>query len=502
MTGEANQAAPRPWAKVAPPKPLLLKFPAILLSFIASMNPTKTRFAPSPTGLMHIGNARTALFSALYGESFLLRIEDTDAERSRREFVDELLADLRWMGLPWQEGPQTAEPGPDYFQSRRGAVYQRYYDALEQNGLAYPCFCTPRELEISRKIQLSSGQPPRYTGKCAHLNPEEVARKRAEGLEPTLRFKVPKRETVEFLDGVRGPQKFATDDIGDFIIRRADGSAAFFFCNAIDDALMGVTHVLRGEDHLANTPRQLLVLKALDLPAPQYAHNSLILGDDGAPLSKRNGSRSIAQLREEGYFPLALLNMLARLGHHYDSEDIMDFAALKARFDLSRLGKSPARFDIDHLKHWQQLAVRSADPATLKPWLHAETRALVPEDQLAAFLDIVRSNCLFPAEADGWARILFADELKAEPDMAAAARGAGEAFFLAALDAATLAGADFDAFMKALKAKTGAKGKGLFLPLRAALTGRHDGPELGALYRILDPARLHRRLAEFTYESE
>jgi nondiscriminating glutamyl-tRNA synthetase len=466
------------------------------------MTSTKTRFAPSPTGLMHLGNARTALFSALYGDAFLLRIEDTDAERSRREFVDELLADLRWMGLAWNEGPADGEPSEAWFQSRRGALYERYYDALERQGLAYPCFCSPRELEISRKIQLGSGQPPRYSGKCAQLGPEDANRKRAEGLVPTLRFRVPKREVVEFEDGVRGLQKFATDDIGDFIIRRADGSAAFFFCNAIDDALMGVTHVIRGEDHLANTPRQMLVLRALGLPVPRYAHCSLILGDDGAPLSKRNGSRSIAQLREEGYFPRALLNMMARLGHHYESDELMDFSTLKARFDLSHLGKSPARFDPAHLDHWQQLAVRSADEATLWHWLRAETRAIVPEGCRAEFLDIVRSNCVFPGQADEWARILFTDEWQVRPDMAEAARAAGEPFFLAALDAATAAGPEFEVFMRELKARTGAKGKGLFLPLRAALTGRHDGPELGTLYRVLDPHRLHRRLAEFTYESQ
>lgn len=466
------------------------------------MNPTKTRFAPSPTGLMHIGNARTALFSALFGDAFLLRIEDTDAERSRREFVDELLEDLRWLGLRWHEGPETGEPNADWFQSRRGALYERYYTELEQKGWAYPCFCSPRELEISRKIQLSSGQPPRYSGKCAHLGAGEAARKRAEGLVPTLRFRVPKNELVEFDDGVRGPQKFATGDIGDFIIRRADGSAAFFFCNAIDDALMGVTHVLRGEDHLANTPRQMLVLRALGLPVPSYAHSALILGDDGAPLSKRNGSRSIAQLREEGYFPAALLNMMARLGHHYESDELMDFATLRARFDLSHLGKSPARFDPAHLDHWQHLAVRAAADGALLDWLRAETRAIVPGEQCAEFLDIVRSNCVFPDQADEWARILFTDELRLDGAAAEPARQAGESFFLAAIDAAEAAGADFDGFMKALKANTGAKGKALFMPLRTALTGRHDGPELGTLYRVLDKHRLRRRLAEFTYESE
>lgn len=466
------------------------------------MKSTKTRFAPSPTGLMHLGNARTALFSALFGDRFLLRIEDTDSERSRSEFVDELIADLRWMGLNWDEGPENAEPDERYFQSCRGAVYQRYYEELEQQGCAYFCFCSPRELEISRKIQLSSGQPPRYTGKCSHLTADEVSHKFEEGLRPTLRFRVPKNQTVEFEDLVRGPQKFATDDIGDFIIRRADGSAAFFFCNAIDDALMGVTHVLRGEDHLANTPRQMLVLAALGLPIPQYAHISLILGNDGAPLSKRNGSRSLKQLREEGYFPSALLNMLARLGHHYDSDELMDFKALKANFDLSRLGKSPARFDVAHLDHWQQLVVRSADDETLRSWLRKETAAIIPDEHLAAFIEIVRSNCVFPDQADRWARILFTDELQFDPDAAEAAAQAGESYYLSAIDAANAAQGEFDVLMRELKARTGTKGKTLFMPLRAALTGRLDGPELGAIYRLLDPHRLHRRLAEFTYESE
>jgi len=461
------------------------------------MNHTKTRFAPSPTGLMHLGNARTALFSALLGERFLLRIEDTDQERSRSEFVSELLEDLRWMGLHWDEGPHSAQAEADYFQSQRGAVYARYYDQLEQAGLAYPCFCTPTELEVARKVQLSAGQPPRYSGKCGRLNPEDIERRLQKGLQATLRFRVPRNAMVEFEDAVRGPQKFHTDDIGDFIIRRADGSPAFFFCNAIDDSLMGVTHVVRGEDHLSNTPRQLLILKALGLPTPGYAHISLVLGDDGAPLSKRNGSRSINQLREEGYFPLALLNMLARVGHHYDSEGLLGQDELKRLFNLGHLGKSPSRFDIAHLHHWQEVVIRATDDETLWQWLHTETRALVPEDSKALFMDIVRSNCVFPKQADEWARILFADELVLSPDIEALARQAGEPFFLAALDSATAAGEDFDAFMTQMKARSGAKGKALFMPLRAAMSGRTDGPELAKLYQALSPYLLRKRLAEY-----
>lgn len=466
------------------------------------MSPAKTRFAPSPTGLMHIGNARTALFSALLGEAFLLRIEDTDLERSRREFVEELLKDLRWLGLDWDEGPVDEEPVEAWFQSCRGGIYQHYYEELERKGLAYPCFCTATELEVSRKIQLASGRPPRYSGRCAKLTPDEAEALRGEGRVPTLRFRVPGGQTVAFEDGVRGPQKFLTDDIGDFIIRRADGSAAFFFCNAIDDALMGVSHVMRGEDHLTNTPRQLLMLQTLDLPMPCYTHTSLILGDDGAPLSKRNGSRSINQLREAGYFPTALVNMMARLGHYYATDELLDWAGLKDRFSVQHLGKSPARFDPAHLDHWQSLAIRAVSDEVLDNWLRAETRAIVPVERCAVFRDLVRSNCLFPDQADEWARILFTDEpLPVDEVALAAARQAGEPFFLAALDAAGAAGEDFDGFLAKLKAATGAKGRNLFMPLRAAFSGRHDGPELGLLYRVIEPRRLHLRLAEYTYPS-
>lgn len=466
------------------------------------MNQTKTRFAPSPTGLMHLGNARTALLSALYGSRFLLRIEDTDPERSREEFVRDLLFDLAWLGLRWDEGPCSAQPSADFFQSRRSAIYAGYYARLQAEQRAYPCFCSPGELEIARKIQLNAGQPPRYNGTCARLDATEVARRQAEGLAATLRFRVPKHQTVLFEDAIRGPQTFLTDTLGDFIIRRADGSPAFFFCNAIDDALMGVTDVIRGEDHLTNTPRQMLILAALELPVPRYAHISLILGDDGAPLSKRNGSRSIRQLREEGYFPAAVVNMLARLGLTYQDDACLDLDALRQGFDLNRLSKSPARFDPVHLNHWQHKAVRSVDDATLWDWLHPECRALVPAACQADFLTLVRGNCVFPADADEWARLLFTDEWNLTPTVAAEVQAAGEPFFLALLDAATACEDDFDAFMARIKTTSGRKGKALFMPLRLALTGRHDGPDMGQIYRMLTPERLRGRLAEFTYPSQ
>lgn len=450
----------------------------------------KTRFAPSPTGLIHIGNARTALFSALLGDQFLLRIEDTDAERSQSVFVEALIQDLHWLGLAWEEGPQEATPTKSWFQSERGEIYLAYYEQLEATGRAYPCFCTPQELEIHRKVQLSSGRPPRYSGKCAKLSQEERAQRLDRGLQPTLRFRVDAGSVVEFNDGGRGIQKFQTDDIGDFIIRRADGTAAFFFCNAIDDSLMGVTRVVRGEDHLTNTPRQIMILNALGLPVPQYAHTALILGDDGAPLSKRNGSRSIQELREAGYFAQAIVNLMARLGHHYDSDALMDLKSLKAEFKLGSLGRSPARFDITHLNHWQSLVLRQVTDEQLDAWLHDETRALIPLEAQPAFRELVRSNCAFPQDAHAWAQILFTDEPFASQD----APDADETYFRAALAAHEQHPTDYAGFIACLKDKSGAKGKALFMPLRMALSGRHDGPELAQLYLLLPAGRLKHRL--------
>lgn len=466
------------------------------------MHSARTRFAPSPTGLIHLGNARTALFSKLHGPRFLLRIEDTDRERSREEFVAALMEDLRWLGLAWDEGPADSVPEPAYHQSQRAAVYAEYYRRLQDAGLAYPCYCTPAELEIARKVQLASGRPPRYSGKCAKLSAEEAALLKAEGREATLRFRVPADETVQFEDAVRGAQSFATNDIGDFIIRRADRSAAFFFCNAIDDALMGVTCVLRGEDHLSNTPRQILVLRALNLPVPQYGHVSLILGDDGAPLSKRNGSRSIRELREEGYLPQAVINLLARLGHHYEQDGLLDLAGLSAGFRLERLGKAPARFDPVQLNHWQEAAVHATPDEVLWDWLHEDTRVLIPHERRHAFLDIVRSNCRFPRDAHRWAAILFNDALERDAAMTAVANGAGEDFFRAAFDAAATAHLEPAAFLDRIKSATGAKGKALFQPLRAALTGCLDGPEIAKVCTLMEPHRLRMRLAEFMGESE
>ena len=458
----------------------------------------KTRFAPSPTGDLHLGNVRTALFSYLlarhHGGSLLLRVEDTDATRSSAEAERNLLQDLRWLSLQWDEGPEVDGDSGPYHQSARQAIYEHHFADLERQGLSYPCFCTPTELEIARKVQLASGRPPRYAGTCAQLTEDQTAAKRQQGLTASTRFRVPDGEMIEFVDLVRGPQRFASNDIGDFVIRRADGSAAFFFCNALDDALMGVTHVLRGEDHLSNTPRQLLLLQALGLRCPGYGHVSLIVGEDGKPLAKRLGSLSVKNLRERGYLPSAINNALARLGHHYEHTGFMDLPQLSDSFGTSHLGHAPARFEIKQLDHWQQEAIRHEPDDALWAWLPGDVRETISTARKPVFLKLVRENVRLPEEARDWAQILFTDSFACSEQATAALHTASPVFFTEALRAHTENPGDFRQFSETLKAKTGLSGKSLFQPLRAALTGRLDGPDLASLYTMIDFDRLQQRL--------
>lgn len=456
----------------------------------------KTRFAPSPTGYIHMGNARTALFSYLaaqaQGGDFVLRIEDTDAERSREEYVDALREDLLWLGLPWQEGPDADKGNGPYWQSQRDAIYAQYYQKLQEMGMVYPCFCTPVELELMRKMQAQAGLPPRYDGRHANLTPEQVAERKAEGQTFTLRFRVPKGEEVVFDDMVKGKQRFKTDDIGDFIIARGDGSPAFFFCNAIDDALMGITHVLRGEDHLTNTPRQILMLKALGLNVPNYGHMNLILGTDGAPLSKRNGSRNIRQMQAEGFRPDAVLNYMARLGHYYENPAYMSPTELGAAFKVENCGSAPARFDEAQLHYWQKEAVMRMDDAAWWDWIGEEARHMVPVDKQALFIETIRPNTVFPQDALTWATILFAPlTLSTEAEEVVAATG--DAFLTAVETSVALSYADM---VEAVKLASGAKGKGLFMPLRLLMSGRHDGPEMAKMWQLIGREGILARLGQ------
>src|SRR5688572_3821360 len=458
-----------------------------------------TRFAPSPTGALHPGNARTALFSFLFargsGGRFVVRVEDTDRERGGESFVAHQLDDLAWLGLEFDAGPGRDDGRGPYRQSERGGIYAGLFDRLEAGGHAYPCFCTPAELEVARKTQLAAGKPPRYPGTCRGLDGAARAARAAAGRKPALRFAVAGPETLRFDDLVRGPQAAEAEGIGDFLVRRADGGAVFFFCNAVDDALMGVTHVLRGDDHLSNTPRQLLVLRALGLAAPRYGHLPLLLDAGGAPQSKRRGSVTVRALRERGYLAAALGNYLLRLGHHGAPDDWVDPAALPHHFHVDKLGRAPAHFDAVQLDHWQREAVRRLDARDASRWLAAEFPAGWTDDRREAVATLLQGNVLLPSEAREWLAVLGGTLPPLPAEAADAIAEAGPAFFEAALASYGETGGNLAALADRLKSRTGRKGKALFMPLRFALTGRHDGPELALILAAMPQALVRDRLA-------
>jgi glutamyl-tRNA synthetase len=449
-----------------------------------------TRFAPSPTGSLHLGNVRTALFSHLWarksGGRFILRIEDTDVERSEPRFRDALMTELRWLGLDWDEGPEVGGPCAPYVQSERGSWYQELFARLEAEGLAYPCFCTPEELELSRKLQRMAGKPPRYAGTCRALSAAERAERRARGQRPTLRFAVSANRMIEFTDLVHGPQKFSSSDIGDFIVRREDGTAAFFFCNAVDDAAMGVTHVLRGDDHLTNTPRQLMLLDALGMRRPGYGHVGLLVGADGAPLSKRHGSTSLKEFRERGFLPAALLNHLFRLGHTSDVDGWLAPKDMPAHFRPEHLGRAAARFEESQLVHWQKETLQRMSSAEIGAWLGLADSA--------AFVELMRHNVVLPTDAAPWLAVVRGELPPLGADEERVIAAAGPEFFAAAAAALGQSGADLHLLAKILKEGTGRGGAALYMPLRVALTGRAHGPELGPLLKLMPLETARRRL--------
>jgi nondiscriminating glutamyl-tRNA synthetase len=456
----------------------------------------KTRFSPSPTGLMHLGNLRTALFNVLLAKSliqhdptslFLLRIEDTDLARSQVEFTEKLIQDLQWLALHWQEGP--------YYQSQRHDIYETYYQRLLEQKQAYWCFCSETELAITRKTQLSQGIAPRYPGTCRHLTTEQIEQKKAKGTVPALRFRSPENEMIMFEDFIQGKKVFSANDIGDFIIKKADGSASFMFCNVLDDALMNVTHVMRGEDHLTNTPRQLLILKALGLPPMQYGHMPLITGFDGKPLSKRNGSQSVEELKRQGYFPQAIINYLSRLGHHYENDKLCSLEELGKTFSISHIGRSPARFDDMQLRHWQKEVVIRLSDIEFVEWVKEEITEFVPGPQQMIFAQTIKQNIIFPSDARDWAKQLLSDDYVLDDPKAIESLGtAGVTNLIAIKEAIQAEGEDYSAVQAKVAAQTGLKGKLLFMPIRAAITGRTFGPELAKIFVLMGKARLLNRV--------
>ena len=417
-----------------------------------------------------------------------LRIEDTDTERNQTGSIEGIKADLAWLGLDWQ-GDETGNP---WRQSQRLPQYEVLFNTLKEK--TYPCFCSDSTLKAERIKQQAAGKPPRYSGTCSTLPPTEAKRRIDSGEPHTWRFRVP-RQAVRFNDLIHGPLSFNSQDFGDFIIRRADGSFPFLFTNAADDALCGVTDVIRGDDHLSNTPRQILLLQALNRPPPRYGHLPLIINDSGRPLSKRDGLTSVSVWREQGFLPLALNNHLARTGHRYPPQidrTLHPLPALAEHFNENALSKSAARHDETHLRHWQKETVLSLPENELSQWLGAEATAGIPA--AAGWTRALQENILFPQEAIDWRNLLTAD---LPPPTAEARR------ILAATPSPLLTAAaaqaetdDWPTFSQAIKAATGLTGKALYLPLRAALTGRTDGPNLPEIYTRIGKTRRQNRLRQ------
>jgi nondiscriminating glutamyl-tRNA synthetase len=482
-------------------------------------NDIRVRFAPSPTGPLHVGNARTALFNFLFarqkGGAFILRLEDTDLERSNAEAEKAILRDLRWLGFDWDEGPdQPGDRGP-YRQSERVEVYRRYAQEFLAKGNAYRCYCTAEELEEKRRRLLAKGIPPRYDGRCRHLTAEEEHSFSAAGRSPSLRFKV-KARTVEFQDLVKGRVSFDGQKLGDFIMLRSDGGAPYNFAVVVDDGLMGITHVIRGEDHLTNTPRQLLLYEALGFSPPQFAHLPLILGPDRTPLSKRHGATAVAHFREEGYLPGALANYLALLGWSGEgAREIYSVGELIKNFSLQRVSRSAAIFNYEKLNwvnrnHLKSLAgeekLELARPFLQKKclpldqlensWWKAALEVVWEEvDNLSQLADHVSIFC-----DGGWKMEADAESLLRKEESRKILQALGEELLtIPQLDAG-----HYQRIVSTLAQRHHLSGRGLYMPLRAALTGKSRGPELEKIFVLLGKEKVLQRveLALRTAEAE
>ena len=460
------------------------------------MGNVRVRFAPSPTGHLHVGGARTALFNWLFaqheGGRFILRIEDTDVERSERGFEAALLEDLAWLGLIWDEGPGPGGASGPYRQSERVALYRERADRLVAEGKAYPCFCTDEELERKKEARLGASLPPQYDGTCRFSSPAERERRRAEGLPESIRFIIPGNDERRLDDLIRGEVVFPGGMVGDFVLVRSNGLPTYNFAAAIDDSLMGITHVIRGEEHLSNTVRQLLIYEALDLRAPRFAHIPLILGADRSKLSKRHGAPNIGDFRERGYPAEAVVNYLAFLGWSPPAGgEILAMDDLIRDFTLERVSPSPGIFDEVKLNWVAAQHVRAGGAARYfeeaLPYFPEDVKNGYPRERLMEIFTMLAENlpCFSRIEEDVKPFRPGVPELAGEVrETAAAARGLLAACLEAIGACSDWSAAAIGALIKETGARLGVKGKALYMPLRAAVTGALHGPDLSRIMEI------------------
>jgi nondiscriminating glutamyl-tRNA synthetase len=437
----------------------------------------RVRFAPSPTGHLHVGGARTAIFNWLFakhhGGAFIIRVEDTDQARSTRESEQMVLDDLRWLGLDWDEGPDTGGPHAPYRQSERRDQYNAAAGELTARGVAYRCYCSEEELEAKRKQAEAEGRPPHYDLTCWRNRREDDA-------PHAIRFHVPEDGDVTIDDHIRGEVTWKKESLGDFIIVRSDGYPTYNFCVVVDDHDMAITHVIRAEEHLTNTHRQVLIYRACGWDVPRFAHVSLILGQDRTKLSKRHGATSVSAYAEEGYLPDAMVNYLTLLGWSSpDGLDVFSRDYAIANFSLERVNAAPAVFDPQKFEWVNGQYVHAMSAAQLAPLV----RPFFDVPWLEEGIDVVKTSVHRLTEFAPALQFVL-DYTPPEIDRAFAEKLAEEL----RANGAPHDEAGYKAMVERLKTTTGAKGKALFMPLRLAMTGTEHGPELVRVIPLLQRA--------------
>jgi nondiscriminating glutamyl-tRNA synthetase len=469
----------------------------------------RVRFAPAPTGLLHIGNARTALFNFLFARhhqgTLVLRIEDTDLERSNDTSMDRIMEDLHWLGILWDEGPDCNGSVGPYRQSQRISIYREFADRLSQEGKSYKCFCSEERLEKLRKEQLSKGRMPRYDGRCRSLSAEEISRMESSGLRPVLRFHVG-RGAILFEDLIHGKMNFDSAGMGDFIIVRSDGMAAYNFACVVDDHLMQITHVIRGEDHLSNTPRQILLYQALSWQPPLFAHHPLILGSDRSPLSKRHGATAVSQYREEGFLPEALENYLILLGWTPPSgQETLPLEKMVEEFSIQGISRSAPIFNRKKLEWLNSFYIREKEEEYLSemliPYLQ---KAGIQTDQvdhqrLKEISEVLKENLVVLSQVKEYLGIFFDEQFFFEDGAKTILQDPRNRETLRSVlslleESLEIIPGDQTSLLSQLEKMTGQKGKHLYAPLRAGVTGKTKGPELARILPLLGKERIIKRL--------
>jgi len=463
------------------------------------MQENRVRFAPSPTGQLHIGNARTAILNWLFAKhthgKFILRIEDTDPERSKDEYIERIFNDLKWMGLLWDEGPDVGGDYGPYRQSERLPIYQKYANILLEKGLAYFCYCTPEELEQMRKQALKTGESIQYNQRCLHLSEKEKENFIKEGRKPSIRFKVPAGE-ISFDDIVKDKISFDVQNISDFVIMRSEGIPTYNFAVVVDDYLMQITHVIRGDDHVSNTPKQMLLFHALGANLPQFAHIPMILGPDRMRLSKRHGATAVDEFSKKGYLPHALMNYLSLLSwSSISGDEILSIDRLIKEFDFKRISKSAAIFDIEKFNWMNGHYIRNSDLVYLTqlaiPYLKQAGFELGEFEQTKKIITLLQDKIEYLDQIIDQAKIFFSElNMIDDPEARAVIRkdSAQKVLwsFLRELQSVEYIDADiFRKMMKTVQTETGIMGKDLWMPVRVALTGRIHGPDLPMTIEIL-----------------